>query len=99
MYQNIKGPGYEMSTTAGTSSAEIRKTINFLYVPMGCMRDTEYADNVSYRIYTKGLVIEISGDTLTFTYYDNKGDVVNRNGYEPTAVYRLTSTGYVKRDF
>jgi hypothetical protein len=97
MYQSIKGPGSNMTTTAGTSATQITKTINFLYVPMGVMRDEEYKDGSADKTYNKGCVLKIDGNQLTFKYYDNGGNLMSRNGWDSTVVYNLTNTGYVKQ--
>jgi len=96
MYQSIKGPGYTMSTTSGTSTTAVNKNINFLYVPAGCMSDTEY-NTESADIYNKGVILEIDNNQLTFTYYDKDCNVTNKSGWESTAVYNLTNNGYVKQ--
>jgi len=99
MYRSVKGPNYSMDTTAGTSTTQIKKTIKFLYVPMGGMRDAEYPDSNgnSAKILNKGCVLKIDGKQLTFTYYDKNCDVVSDSNYEATVVYNLTPSGYVKQ--
>jgi uncharacterized repeat protein (TIGR02543 family) len=97
MYQSIKVPGYTMNTTSGTSNALVTKAINFLYVPMGGMRDAEYKDGKSVDIKNKGLVLKIDGTQLTFMYYDKDCNVTNESGWEAVAVYNLTGSGYVKQ--
>jgi len=96
MYQSIKGPGYTMSTTSGTSSTVVNKKINFLYVPAGCMGDSEYNAESAVTL-NKGLVLKIDGKQLTFTYYDKNCNVTAESGWEATAVYNLTGSGYVKQ--
>ncbi|MDR2718154.1 MAG: InlB B-repeat-containing protein [Treponema sp.] len=97
MYKSIQGPGYTMTTTAGTSSTTITKTINFLYVPVGTMRDADYKDGHADKIYSKGVVLEIDGKQLTFRYYDNKCEPTSQAGWEAETVYNLTGSGYVKQ--
>jgi uncharacterized repeat protein (TIGR02543 family) len=99
MYQSVKGPNYTMTTTAGTSTTQIKKTINFLYVPMGGMRDAEYPDTNgnSSKILNKGAVLKIDDKQLTFTYYDKECNVVSSPDYEAKVVYNLTPDGYVKQ--
>ena len=97
MYKSIQGPDYTMSTTSGTSAAVINKKINFLYVPMGGMRDAEYKDGKSVDIKHKGLVLKIDGTQLTFTYYDKNCNVTTDSGWDAAAVYNWTGGKYVKQ--
>jgi len=99
MYKTIKGPGYSITTTSGTATNATdhpTKTINFLYVPAGCMRDIEYGQDAANTL-NKGVVIEVDGKKLTFRYYDKDCNLVNKSGWDSTVVYNLTSSGYVKQ--